>query len=187
MRLPGGGGKTKWPVKRGRLRRCHWRFFGMPVAWSSPLFCPIFQLAGAPLPRCRRKCTGGSSSCRSGKIVSAPPATQKGRAMCLPGGGGELAWPMSNPFPMKREGGASRSPLSFGLFVGTILQTGPSWLSVRQKGRSFPARNRLPSPGVFFCLFFYLAENPEPADNVVDGGREGRGPDFHRVLGQPQP
>ena len=186
MRLPGGGGKTKWPVKRGRLRRCHWRFFGMPVAWSSPLFCPHFPTRRCPFASVQKKMHRGEQQLQKRQNCLRPPATQKGRAMCLPGGGGELAWPMSNPFPMKREGGASRSPLSFGLFVGTILQTGPSWLSVRQKGRSFPARNRLPPPGVFFCLFFYLAENPEPADNVVDGGREGRDPDFHRVLRQPQ-
>lgn len=185
MRLPGGGGKTELPVKRGRLGAATGDFLTCQWPGHRRCFAPF---SNSPVPLClgAEENAQGEQQLQKWQNCLHPPATQKGRAMCLPGGGGELSWPMLNPFPMKREGGASRSPLSFGLFVGTILQTGPSWHSVRQKGRSFPARNRLPPPGVFFCLFFYLAENPEPADNVVDGGREGRGPDFHRVLRQPQ-
>lgn len=135
------------------LRRCHWRFFGMPVAWSSPLFCPIFQLAGAPLPRCRRKCTGGAAVAEAAKL-SPPPCHSKraGNVSARRGRGAGLAY--VKPVPNEKRGGSIALPPLFWTVCGDDFANRSLLAFGAAKRAVFPsAESATPARCIFLPLF----------------------------------
>lgn len=117
MRLPGGGGKTKLPVKRGRLGAATGDFLTCQWPGHRRCFAPFSNSPGSLCLSAEENAQGGAAVAEAAKL-SPPPCHSKraGNVSARRGRGAGLAY--VKPVPNEKRGGSIALPPLFWTVCG---------------------------------------------------------------------